>query len=94
MPAFTSMRLESFAGQFDICYHSFRRLFKRRTGLSLRQYALDARIHRAKDTVLRSDKPIHEISKELGFTTASYFSRLFKKKTGHWPSELRRQTAP
>ena len=93
-PEFAEMRLDRFAAQFNLGYSTFRRLFKERTGVSPRQYALDACLRRAKDLLLRSDQPIHAIAKELGFVNVPYFSRFFKKKTGLSPSEMRQHVIP
>lgn len=93
-PEFAEMRLERFAAHFNLSYSTFRRVFKEQTGVSPRQYALDACGLRAKDLLLRTDKPIHLIAKELGFVNVPYFSRFFKKKTGLSPSEMRRHVIP
>jgi transcriptional regulator GlxA family with amidase domain len=64
-------------------------MFKEYTGISPHQYHLDLKIMRAKELILTTDKNIKEISYELGFQSIHYFSRLFKKKAGQNPSELR-----
>jgi AraC-like DNA-binding protein len=40
--------------------------------------------------LLSTDKIIKEISYELGFQSIYYFSRVFKKKLGVSPSEIRK----
>ncbi|MGQ1783665.1 MULTISPECIES: AraC family transcriptional regulator [unclassified Saccharicrinis] len=72
-----------------IGYSYFRKMFKKYTGISPHQYHLDLKIMRAKELILTSDKNIKEISYELGFQSIHYFSRLFKKKVGQNPTELR-----
>jgi AraC family transcriptional regulator, transcriptional activator of pobA len=43
----------------------------------------------AKWELLHTLKPVKEISRELGFSDELYFSRLFKKATGHSPTFFR-----
>jgi AraC-like DNA-binding protein len=45
----------------------------------------------AKNLLLNSDKTISEIGYELGFNEKSYFTNVFKKKSGQTPSEFREE---
>jgi AraC-like DNA-binding protein len=83
------MRLDLCARQLGISYSSFRRLFKLETGCSPRQFALHVCLERARDLLLHTDKPISLIAEELGFESASYFSRLYKQKSGTHPRGVR-----
>lgn len=40
-----------------------------------------------------SDKPVKEISLDLGFSDAAHFAHFFKKKTGSFPTNLRNEAA-
>lgn len=82
------------ASDNNIGYSYFRKMFKKYTGFSPHQYHLEMKIFRAKELILTSDRSIKEISYELGFQSAYYFSRLFKKKVGNNPSELRTMNLP
>ena len=44
----------------------------------------------AKVLLLQSNLSINEISEELGFNDASYFSRLFKTETNFSPTDYRK----
>lgn len=46
-------------------------------------------ILRAKVMLLHTDKPIYVIAEELGFQSATFFSRFFHRETGVTPSEFR-----
>jgi AraC-like DNA-binding protein len=81
---------KKFAEQNHIGYSYFRKMFKKYTGVPPVQYHLDLKILRAKEMLLSSDKIIKEISYELGFQSIYYFSRVFKKKLGVSPSEIRK----
>lgn len=50
-------------------------------------YITEAKISAAKQMLSQSDKKIYEISDELGFENAFYFSKVFKKVTGKSPRE-------
>lgn len=78
------------ANNLNLGYSYFRIMFKKYTGMSPVQYHLQLRMKQAEDMLLMTQKPIKEIAYELGFQTVFYFSRLFKKKTGRNPSDLRR----
>jgi AraC-like DNA-binding protein len=78
------------ASDLNTGYSYFRIMFKRYTGMSPIQYHLQLRIKKAEDLLLLTHKPIKEIAYELGFQSLFYFSRLFKKKTGKNPGEMRR----
>jgi AraC-like DNA-binding protein len=82
--------LRKLAENNNIGYSYFRKMFKKYTGISPHQYHLELKIMRAKELIISTDKSIKEISFELGFQSIYYFSRLFKKKVGMSPTELRK----
>lgn len=82
--------LQQLAMEHHIGYAYLRKMFKKYTGISPHQYHLEMKIMGARELILSTDKSIKEISFELGFESIYYFSRLFKKKTGLNPSELRK----
>jgi len=63
--------------------------FHKETGFGISDYVKYARIERAKLLLSTSDRSIHEISDELGFTTRNYFTRCFRDVTGMTPKEFR-----
>ncbi len=81
--------LRQLAQTHHIGYAYLRKMFKQYTGVSPHQYHLDMRIMGARERLLSSDRSIKEICFELGFESVHYFSRIFKKKTGMSPSEMR-----
>ncbi|MEL6942808.1 MAG: AraC family transcriptional regulator [Bacteroidota bacterium] len=82
--------LQTLAKNHHISYASFRKLFKKYTGKSPRQYHLELKLLRAKELILSTDKSMQEISRTLHFESIHYFSRFFKQKTGMSPTELRK----
>jgi len=69
-------------------YH-FLRLFKQHTGKTPFEYLLDLKIEKAKTLLKKTDYSIAETSYLSGFSSTSYFSQTFKKKTGLSPSQYR-----
>lgn len=67
-------------------YHLCKR-FKDKTKTTIINYILQMRIDRAKALIMESEFKISEVASQVGFNDASYFSRLFKRETGHSPTE-------
>lgn len=67
--------------------HSFKSVMK----MSPMQYIISLRISTAKGYLENSAKNIAEISNEVGYDNALYFSRLFRKYTGMTPTEYRKR---
>ncbi|PRX70753.1 two-component system response regulator YesN [Cohnella sp. SGD-V74] len=65
------------------------RMYKQMTGQGLLEYINETRIQRGKLLLKQSDKKIHDIASEVGFESAPYFTRLFRKKMGMTPQEYR-----
>ncbi|WP_026513349.1 response regulator transcription factor [Butyrivibrio sp. LB2008] len=67
------------------------KMFKKETGISLKQYITDFRIDKAKELLSRADARISDVATEVGFDNFSYFSTVFKKTTGLTPNEYHTQ---
>ncbi len=67
----------------------FCRLFKKASGTGFVDYLNFVRICKSERMLSHSEKSILEISYELGFSSVSYFNRLFKKYKNCTPSEYR-----
>ena len=86
-----TLDLKIFCQQQNISYSHFRKTFKEYTGIAPHQFFLDLKIMRARELILSSQLSITEITYQLGFESIHYFSRLFKKKTGVSPRDLRKK---
>ncbi|MFZ7101604.1 MAG: response regulator transcription factor [Peptococcaceae bacterium] len=84
------LTLEYLASLVHINTSYLSRLFKSTTGVSLRNFILEARIEKAK-FLLKSErsKPIKIISEEVGFANIHHFSNTFKKFEGITPANYR-----
>ena len=69
---------------------TLKRRFKAATGSSLIERVQDLRVERAKRLLESSELPIEEISAEAGYEDASFFRRLFRRRTGLAPADFRR----
>ncbi|MBV8812688.1 MAG: helix-turn-helix transcriptional regulator [Acidobacteriaceae bacterium] len=75
----------------------FMNFFKRATGQSFMAYLNHCRIERAQALLAMTDKPVSDISQEMGFCDQSYFGTVFRKLVGMTPAGYRaksRRTAP
>ncbi|WP_024864965.1 response regulator transcription factor [Butyrivibrio sp. FCS014] len=63
------------------------KMFKKETGISLKQYISDYRISVAKELLASPGARISDVASEVGFDNFSYFSTVFKKTTGYTPNE-------
>lgn len=67
------------------------RLFKKETGQSIGAYLQERRLHEAKKLLVQSSIPVNEIAQQVGYDNFSYFSHVFREKTGMSPNEYRKE---
>jgi transcriptional regulator GlxA family with amidase domain len=78
----------------DVPERTLKRRFKAATGITLIDYLQNLRIEEAKRLLESSAVPVDEISIDVGYQDASFFRRLFKRRTGLTPSQYRRMFQP
>ena len=77
----------------NICHISgyskshFSYLFKQATGMTIVDCIKLTRCQIARELLRNSNLKIHEVAEKSGFSGVSYFTRTYKKLTGHLPSE-------
>ena len=81
--------LETVAAYVNLNPTYFSRIFSRQTGQTFIDYLTDVRIEVAKNLLKNTDMRVQEISEEIGYNNAYYFSRLFKKHTNITPLDFR-----
>ncbi|CAM2901926.1 AraC family transcriptional regulator [Vibrio mytili] len=78
-----------------LCHYSptyFSRVFHKKVGMCFRDYITTKRISLAKQMLTEDDSTkIAYIAYQCGYHDVSYFSRIFKKKTGLSPASYRQQ---
>lgn len=83
--------LNEVAGHIYRSPEYFSRLFKAETGEKFSSYLTAYRIRRARDLLLNTDMKIYEIAYAVGYTSPSYFSRIYRECTGVAPEVTRSQ---
>ncbi len=73
-----------YAGFSPIHFHN---CFKASTGRTLREFVEEQRIRKAINMLISTDKTLTEIAYACGFSSQSYFSFAFKRKTSLTPRE-------
>ncbi len=86
-----NITLEDVATVCNISKTYFSRLFKRETGLSFPMFINELRIDKAKDLLVKTDRPIMTISSDIGFEECAYFIRVFKKIVNMTPASYRKK---
>ncbi len=81
--------LSDVCGVVNLNEYYFCRLFKKITGSTLTEYINFVRVCMA-EKLFMSDVSITEISYQSGFSSLSYFNRVFKKYKGYSPSEFKK----
>jgi AraC-like DNA-binding protein len=66
------------------------RLFRRATGRTLGRRLTELRIERAQSLLEHSTMNVTQVAVEVGFSSFSHFSKVFRQTTGYLPSEYRR----
>ncbi len=84
-----TQKMESFADELNVSYSNLRRSFRASTGMSMKEYQLTVRIHKAKEMLDNSGLTVKEVAGQLGFSSAFHFSSQFSKAVGCPPSAWR-----
>lgn len=82
--------VQHFCARLDMPYHTLRKLFRRREGLSLSKYWQRCRLQKAEE-LLSQNKYVFEVAYEMGFSSEGNFANWFKKQKGMTPREFQRR---
>jgi two-component system response regulator YesN len=66
-------------------------LFKQQTGMTVNDYLTRRRITEAKGLLAAQGLKLYEVAERVGYQDQKYFSKLFRRMTGHSPSEYRKE---
>ncbi|MEG0094120.1 MAG: helix-turn-helix domain-containing protein [Erysipelotrichaceae bacterium] len=80
-----SLATQTFVNKFYLSH-----TFKKYIGISPINYMIECRIEKAKDLLITTEYSIEQISSFVGFSSQSYFSQIFKKKTLKSPNQYRK----
>ena len=67
----------------------FTRLFKKETGMNIKDFITDCRISMAKDLLQHSNLTVSMIASEVGYSSFPHFTSVFRSVTGMTPSQFR-----
>ncbi|HLT94932.1 MAG TPA: helix-turn-helix domain-containing protein [Membranihabitans sp.] len=79
-----------FAEELHFSPNYFGDLIKKETGKTAQEYIQNKIIDISKNKIYGSSKTISEIAYEMGFKYPQHFSRLFKQRVGHTPTDYRK----
>lgn len=83
------LSLASLAGLFRYSTVYVSRAFKREYGYGVTKCINDARMRKAADLLMYTDKKVAQIAEDVGFSDHIYFSKQFKKWSGTTPGAFR-----
>lgn len=89
---YDEINLDALARELGYNTYYMTKLFKKETGMSMKEYILKEKIENAKIVLETTGLDINEVSDSLSFHSPSYFSTTFKKMTGCTPLEYRKQS--
>lgn len=72
---------------------TFKRRFRKATGMSPMEYVHTLRLEEAKQMLETGELPVDAIAREVGYEDAAFFSRLFQRHVGVTPGRYRRRFA-
>ena len=87
------LTLNKVAREFNISPNYLSVLFSKNNDIGFSDYINQSKIDAAKKMMTDGDYKIYEISDRLGFESAFYFSRVFKKMTGMSPRDYMNQNS-
>ncbi|SIQ57271.1 AraC-type DNA-binding protein [Alkalispirochaeta americana] len=90
-----SLTLEDLAQEVGVTPQYFCELFKSITRYRPTEYINQRRVERAKNLLLRNPRDkVHDIARQVGFESDSYFSTVFRKYEGVSPRTYRETNGP
>lgn len=89
---FGELDIDSICSAIHVSKYHFCRQFKHHFGMTVMEYILKTRIVMAKNLLRKERMSVTEISNRCGFSSISYFSRVFKQDTGMTPLQYKRST--
>ena len=66
-------------------------VFKSVKKMSVNRFLMKTRIAKAEELLINSKKTNNEVADSCGFSSLTYFHTIFKKETGHTPSDFRQR---
>jgi signal transduction histidine kinase/ligand-binding sensor domain-containing protein/DNA-binding response OmpR family regulator len=87
------LSVEVIASKVFLSRSQLYRKLKTLTGVSVNEFIRNVRLEKGKELIKLGNNNINEISYKVGFTSASYFTKCYKAKYGHLPTQMEKETA-
>lgn len=84
-----NVRLEDVAAAVNASPFNFARIFHQQTGLPVHRYLTLLRLRASLERIAAADADITRIALDLGFSSHSHFTDVFRREFGSTPSEIR-----
>ncbi len=81
--------LDEIAAEVSLSKFHFTRMFTLATGISPMDYVTKLRVEKAVELLRYTALPVHEIAAQIGYSSGSYFSKVFRSRVGFTPGEFR-----
>lgn len=86
---YRSISLQELADRYDMSETVFSRYFKKLVGMNFVQYVNNVRLNHSVKDLLYTDHPITRIAVDNGFSSASFYNRVFKSVYDTTPTAFR-----
>lgn len=86
-----NLMLQDAANEVHLSQSHLSTIFAQETGMTFTQYLTSLRIEKAKELLRTTELRSFQISEEVGYNDAHYFSYMFKRSVGMTPGEYRRE---
>lgn len=83
------LQISEIADILEVTPNYLSALFRKNTGKTIQTYMTEEKMKYAEQLLLYSERPISEISSSLGYSSQSYFGKVFKNFSGYAPSEYK-----
>lgn len=84
------LRRDQIADHIHISASYLSRIFKQKTGMALKEYIIERRMHTAQAMLRTTSLPVNLIAVKVGYYNFSQFSQIYKNVIGHSPSAERK----
>lgn len=85
----SEVSLQEIASQMNLSYTTFRKKFKKYSGISPARYLNELRMDKARELLAETALSVKEIAYQLQYSSSNQFSTMFKKQVGLSPQQFR-----
>ena len=86
-----ALSIESIADTLGLSASYTGRIYKQATGMTILERILEVRMTHARSLLESTDEPVATVSEKTGFSSDSYFYKIFKQENGITPAAYRKK---